>query len=201
MESCKQSLSYYTEWGGRSWLKLTQIAIDYLRSNGGFEGLEVLDLGTRYGKMAIYFAKLGAKVTGIDTNEKAIETARANAENEGVQDIDFIHYDGDLNILPDNRFDIVFTKSVLIVVPDLAGFLVNLSKKLRSRGKVVFIENGKGPNIVSLLRRIKHKNKWNWRKANLFSAAELELMERVFSMELVKKSYMPPIYLCIGEKK
>ena len=64
--------------------------------------------------MAVLFSLLGEKVTGIDIDEQALSLAREEAKKWNASNVKFIAYNGDWNIFPDESFDIVFTKSVLL---------------------------------------------------------------------------------------
>ena len=83
-----------------------------------FRGKRVLELGFRTGKMSCYFALLGAKVEGVDLPDCQPEPANNLARELGVADrVSFRTYDGDLAGLEAGRWDFVFTKSVLVVLP------------------------------------------------------------------------------------
>lgn len=64
-----------------------QPAVQQLVAYGGIRG-EVLDPGTGPGYHAIHFAAQGYSATGIDDSPSAIERAKHNAEQAGVQ-VDF----------------------------------------------------------------------------------------------------------------
>ncbi len=82
-----------------------QPAVEQLVAYGGVRG-EVLDPGTGFGYHAIHFAAHGFPATGIDGSPAAIERAKRNAEQAGVQ-VDFLV--GDATTLEglDGRFDTV----------------------------------------------------------------------------------------------
>ena len=67
-------------------------------------GGEVLELGTGSGLQAILAAKQGAKVVATDINPEAIECARKNAEENGVE-IEFLV--GDLFEPNEKKFDLI----------------------------------------------------------------------------------------------
>ena len=71
-------------------------------------GMQVLDVATGTGNLAIPAAKTGADVTGIDIAPNLIEQATARAAAEGVEAIFEV---GDAEDLPyeDNTFDVVMT--------------------------------------------------------------------------------------------
>lgn len=73
--------------------------------------VSILDIGTGSGCIAISLAKLipNSDVTAVDVSEKALEVARKNAENNGVN-VHFVHDDilqPTIAELIDNQFDII----------------------------------------------------------------------------------------------
>lgn len=195
-----QMMAYFCEWGGKSWKKLVNYAIHSFLGADNIRGKEVLDIGTRHGKMSILFAILGGRVTGIDINKDCLINAQKEAGKFNVQNItNFIHYNGELDIFPDDSFDIVFTKSVLVLVPDLENFLRSILRKLKPNGKVVFVENGYGNFLINTLRVFRHR-KWDFHKAHFFKESDLRLFYEIFSIKEIKKTLFPPIYLICGSK-
>jgi SAM-dependent methyltransferase len=67
---------------------------------GAQPGVELLDVATGSGNVAIAAAKAGAKVTGLDLTPKLLEVARGRASAAGLE-IDFI--EGDAEELPFER--------------------------------------------------------------------------------------------------
>ena len=58
------------------------IRLEYLKKiilNKSLNGLSILDVGCGGGILCEPLSRLGAKVTGIDTNEKAIKVAKEHA--------------------------------------------------------------------------------------------------------------------------
>jgi ubiquinone/menaquinone biosynthesis C-methylase UbiE len=200
------NLEYFVEWGGKSWEHFTRYALTHFI--GQINGKEVLEIGFRKGKMSVLFALLGATVTGVDIKERYVAQAQAEAKKFGVSNrARFFSYDGALSIFPDCSFDLIFTKSVLIDVPELEMFLWEIRQKLRDGGKVVFIENAKGSFLLHTIRKVHHswsqrrrKTKWNYRKTRYFTKSELSFVESVFTVKEIKKSLLPPVYLILGEK-
>src|SRR6266542_1001308 len=81
-EDVLANLSYFTEWGWRSWENLCRYAIQNL---GDLHGKTVLEIGPRFGKMSACFALLGARVVGIETNAAALKQAEEEVKRWGVQ--------------------------------------------------------------------------------------------------------------------
>ena len=82
-----------------------QPAVQQLVAYGGIRG-EVLDPGTGPGYNAIHFAAQGYSATGIDDSPSAIERAKRNAEQAGVQ-VDFQVADATTLEGFEGRFDTV----------------------------------------------------------------------------------------------
>lgn len=193
-------LDYFTEWGGRSWERLVRIGlVDYL--GGNLEGKRVLEIGARYGKMSCLFGLLGAHVTGVDIHQEHIEAARAEARQLGVDSrVEFFKTEGNLEGIS-GAFDIVFTKSVLVLVPDLKGLLISADFLLNVGGRVVFIENGRGGPLLRLVRRFKHRGRWDYSAVSFIAPMQLRMVESVFEIERTERSTIPPIYLLCGRKR
>ena len=76
--------------------QLVDAAIKYLTGNPDKEVMQVLDLGTGSGNIAIALAKFvgQSKIVTVDASPQALIVARANARRHGVEDrIQFIHDD------------------------------------------------------------------------------------------------------------
>lgn len=203
------NLDYFAEWGGAAWVSMVRTAAAYLTA-GGINDLDVLEIGTRYGKMAQFFSALGANVTAIDISKEAICIASDDARKRHSQyatktgnqpgEIRFLVYDGTLDIFEDQSFDVIFTKSVLVVVPHLEDFLACASRKLKPGGRVAFIENAKGNAMLHGLRALRHR-KWNYRVARYFTSKEIQLFESLFDVEKVQMTWFPPICLLLGKRR
>lgn len=196
-----QHLDYFMEWGAKAWQHLMSHAIERFLG-GDLQGQQVLEIGTRYGKMACLFTLLGAKVIGLDVNKKALSIAREEARKWNITDrVAFVHGKGDLSIFNDNSFDVIFSKSVLVVVPDLARFLKEVNAKLKPGGKIVFLENEKGPWFIHLLRTFRHYRKWDYTKARYFTAQEVRVVCDIFDEVVVRRRTFPPVLLIMGHKR
>lgn len=112
-----------------------------LKLLGNIEGKNILHLQCHFGMDSISLARLGAKVTGIDFSDKAIEAAKELALKTGV-DADFICCD--VYSLPehlDNHFDIVFTSyGVIGWLPDMQKWAYIVSKYVRPGGCFIMAE-------------------------------------------------------------
>lgn len=114
---------------------------------GEAEGL-ILDAGCGPGTYGIILAnKHNLKVVGIDISKIAIRKARDRAFQKG----NFHPVEGDLEFLPfkDAQFDIVFVGWTLHHFPSLESVCKELSRVLKSDGKITIVE----PNEANLTMR------------------------------------------------
>lgn len=83
--------------------------------------MKILDLGTGSGYLSFPIAKKypNISVIGVDIVEKALEVNRFKAEEENVQNISFITYDGVNFPFADNEFDMVISRYALHHFPDI----------------------------------------------------------------------------------
>ena len=102
-----------------------------------WQGKEVLDLGCAGGFMAEAIAKRGARVTGIDPAQKAVEIAKSHAESERLS----IKYDvgvGENLPYADQTFDIVVCVDVLEHVLDLNRVIDEIARVLKPGGYLAY---------------------------------------------------------------
>ncbi|MCF6241682.1 MAG: class I SAM-dependent methyltransferase [Bacteroidales bacterium] len=118
---------------------LNQIELDLL---GNIQDKNILHLQCHFGQDTISLARMGAKVTGIDFSEKAIEAGIKLAQTTNTHNIEFICCD--LYKLPkflNKRFDIVFTSYGTIAwLPDINKWANIVARYLKTGGKFVFAE-------------------------------------------------------------
>ena len=112
-----------------------------LKLLGNPEGKSILHLQCHFGQDSISLSRLGAKVTGVDFSDKAIETAKSIAI-ETASDTEFICCDiYELEKFCDKQFDIVFTSYGTIGwLPDLDKWARIVSTFLKPAGKFIFAE-------------------------------------------------------------
>jgi len=119
---------------------------------GGVRCKTLLDVGTGLGESAIYFAKLGAKVTAIDISPKMVELCLENGRRLGVELTAQVATGEDLG-LPDAAFDIVYAANVLHHIHDRDQFLATLRRVLKPGGLFVAWDPVKYNPIINVYRR------------------------------------------------
>jgi len=181
-------LDYCLEW--RPWL-WRQAAINLLSPFEQFRGKRVLEVGARFGKMSCLLASAGAIVTGMDVAADAIEKAKLEAARWGVDErVTFAAYDGDGRNLPPGPFDIIFSKSVLVLIrkdrlPDL---LLQLRSRLAPGGAGLFLENANNWFLDLLRKHVVHRREKKWDLVHWgFYPENLSIVERAFGPLSVRR--------------
>ncbi len=112
-----------------------------LKEVGDVEGKSLLHLQCHFGQDTLSWARLGAKVTGVDLSQEAISQAESLAETLNI-DSSFVCADiyefGETN---QQRFDVVFTSyGALCWLPDLARWAQTIVKSMKVGGQVNIVE-------------------------------------------------------------
>lgn len=117
---------------------LNKIELDLL---GDISGKKILHLQCHFGQDSISLARLGAKVTGVDFSDKAIDQANILSKKAQIP-VDFICCD--IYELPNHleeTYDLVFASYGTIGwLPDLNKWAGIISKYLKPGGEFVFAE-------------------------------------------------------------
>ncbi len=105
--------------------------------------LELLHLQCHFGQDSLSLARMGAKVTGLDLSDKAIEAARQLNEELGL---DAIFYQGNVleadKILPPGKqYDLIFSSyGVIGWLPELKTWGRLIGQLLKPGGRFILVE-------------------------------------------------------------
>ena len=113
------------------------IRLEYLKKNNlqkSFNGLNVLDIGCGGGILCEPLTRLGARVTGIDSNEKAIKVAKEHAKMKNLK-INYIN--GELSKVAKYSFDIITCMEVLEHVEDV-NQIISMSNDILKKDGIFF---------------------------------------------------------------
>jgi ubiquinone/menaquinone biosynthesis C-methylase UbiE len=104
-------------------------------------GKSMLHLMCHFGQDTLSWARMGAKVTGIDFSHKAISLAKSLSEELKIP-ARFIETElYNLPLVLDDKFDIVFTSyGVLTWIPDLARWAELITQYLKPGGVFYMVE-------------------------------------------------------------
>lgn len=100
----------------------TEILVEEaLKQINNIKNAEVLDLGTGSGAIAVSIAKFStAKVCAIDISKQALQTAKSNAEKNGVK-VEFIESDMFSKLKNRKKFDAIVSNPPYIRTLDIVG--------------------------------------------------------------------------------
>jgi ubiquinone/menaquinone biosynthesis C-methylase UbiE len=99
-------------------------------------GRQALDIGTGRGQFAIYLARLGFAVTGVDLSDKMIFHAGKNAIKHNL-DIAFHTGDAEKLEFDNNTFDVVVSRNLLWTLPSPDKALKEWQRVLKPGGTLV----------------------------------------------------------------
>lgn len=119
----------------------TSLNFPELEALGEVKGKSILHLQCHFGLDTLSLARMGAKVTGVDMSEKAIEAARLLNSELGL-DAEFICSNVyDLKNVLNKKFDIVYTSyGVICWLPELDKWAEIISHYLKSDGMFNMVE-------------------------------------------------------------
>jgi 2-polyprenyl-3-methyl-5-hydroxy-6-metoxy-1,4-benzoquinol methylase len=86
------------------------------RLAGPIAARTVLDVGTGTGRIALFLARAGASVTGLDASEEMLKVARERAMAEHAE-VQFVAGDAHALNFPDQSFDVVVSSRMLMHAP------------------------------------------------------------------------------------
>ena len=102
---------------------------------GRYAGRDVLEIGVGGGADYVKFLRAGAKVTGIDLTEAAVNFVRARLEGLGLEG-DVRVADAENLPFPDAAFDLVYSYGVLHHSPDTGRALAEAYRVLKAGGEL-----------------------------------------------------------------
>lgn len=105
-------------------------------------GDKVLDIGCGYGETCLEISKLvgeSGQVTGIDCTKEFLEIAKMERDAAGVTNVDFILGDAQSHDLPEDTFDVAFSRFGVMFFQSAVLALKNAHHALKPGGKVCLI--------------------------------------------------------------
>jgi ubiquinone/menaquinone biosynthesis C-methylase UbiE len=104
-----------------------------------FKGQRLLEVGCGIGTDLVRFAKGGARVTGVDLAQTAIDLARKNFELNGVAAEELGVADGEALPYADASFDVVYGHGVIQYTANPARLIRECHRVLRPGGAAIFM--------------------------------------------------------------
>lgn len=147
---------------------------------GSYAGRRLLEVGCGIGTDLVRFARGGARVTGVDFSETALELARKNAELAGV-DAELRLADGEALPFAAESFDVVYAHGVLQYTARPELMIAECHRVLERGGEAIFMVYNRISwlNALSKLMRVtlEHEDAPVLRK---YSLSELRRLVSVF---------------------
>jgi len=144
-------------------------------------GAKALDYCCGNGENAIFMAKCGADVIGIDISPEGVENARLNAIEEGVDPTcKFEVMDGEAMTIADNTFDIIIAYGVLHHL-DFDNAMSELSRVLKPDGEIIAIESLRHNPIFHLYRKMTMHLRTRWEFEHILTVDHLNWARKYFA--------------------
>ena len=134
------------------YLTFLQPATDALIQAAGLKpGHVVLDIGTGFGDPALDAARAVApegKVVGVDLSEERLKQARQRARRHNLSNVEFQEMDALQLRFPDDSFDAVISRLVVVYYADPSPFLAEIRRVLKPGGRAALAtwSSGEGRN-------------------------------------------------------
>lgn len=116
---------------------------------------KILDIGTGAGEPGLSASSVATKgkVIGIDISEEMTRTANESAKLKGVKNYEAILYDGYSIPFADQTFYAAISRNGIMFSPDLNKAMTEVSRVLKSKGRVVISgwgppENNESGNLI-----------------------------------------------------
>lgn len=144
METTKKVIQKYWDWRSSSFGhdadKSAAIALQWesivTQWAGAASGKRALDVGTGTGQLAVYLARAGFSVTGIDISPAMVTHARRYAAEQQC-DIDFQTGDAEALAFGDHQFDVVVSRNCLWTLPHPHRALAEWRRVLKPGGHLM----------------------------------------------------------------
>lgn len=159
-----------------------------------------LDYCCGLGGMTLELAKHGAYAYGIDISAEEIKTATKNALDNGyAEQTEFLVMDAENLEFDDNFFDIIVCSGVLHHL-DLDIAYSELSRVLKSDGKIICMEAlGYNP-VINLYRRMTPHLRTDWEKDHILTLREVNNGKVYFNKITISYYYLFSIIAVLFRK-
>lgn len=142
------------------------------------KGKKILDLGCGFGETAVFWARLGAYVEGIDISSGMIAISKKLAKKNGVsQSCRFREMAAEKLDFSDNTFDFVFGDGILHHV-EYNKTLKEVKRVLKPKGRAVFIEPLAYNPVINIYRSLANRVRTSAEKPLTYR--DLSEMKKIF---------------------
>jgi 2-polyprenyl-3-methyl-5-hydroxy-6-metoxy-1,4-benzoquinol methylase len=117
-----------------------------------YRGKTLLEIGCGAGVDLVRFARAGAVVTGVDLSRTAIDLARQNISQNGL-DANLQIMNGEALQFADDSFDVVYAHGVLQYTADTGKMVAEIHRVLRPGGEAILMVYNR-ISWLNLMRKI-----------------------------------------------
>ncbi len=155
------------EWDAEDYKEHSCVQYEWAKeliSKLNLQGTEsLLDIGCGDGKVTSLLASClpNGHVTGIDSSEDMISTAKRNFPQSKHNNLTFLARDV-RSLSFENRFDVVFSNAALHWIKDHVSLLSKIKRSLKKSGRLLFQMGGKGnaDEIIAVLDNMLTLDPW-----------------------------------------
>lgn len=137
------------------WMTEIKKMVPALSREESKEKLKILDVGCGTGFFTILLARLGHEVTGIDLTPEMIMYAKLLAQEENV-DCRFTVMDAEHLDFPDENFDLVISRNLTWVLPDVSQAYKEWTRVLKKGGMLLNFDANYGADDFSDVSALPH---------------------------------------------
>lgn len=175
----EEELDYCLEWAPRFWE--APFLFGLARVGPDLAGKRVLEIGCRRGRMCTWFAQRGARVVGGDPDFHYLVGAAVQPARDGRPPVSLVQLRGEKLPFRDASFDVVFTKSVFVLLRKREA-LAEMLRVLAPAGYVWLVENMRHNPFAAAVRRVRDSRGAGWvRHVRYLTYDELESYADGFS--------------------
>jgi SAM-dependent methyltransferase len=135
-----ETVAAWRKWHPRILAQLTEMTDAIIQAARLEPGMQVLDLASGTGDPALTLARHvapGGAITATDLSDGMLDTARANARDEGLNNIVFQQADAEDLPFSSERFDLVTSRIGAMYFVDIQRALGEIRRVLKPNGRVV----------------------------------------------------------------
>lgn len=131
----------------QAWLKILSNALNQK------QGLQVLDVGTGTGALALMLAEMGHETMGIDMSERMLERARKKAQTRNLNAA-FKVGDAEEPPFEQESFDAIVSRHVLWTLPNPEKAVTQWKRLLKPGGIIVIIDGNFSRNDRTAVQKV-----------------------------------------------
>jgi SAM-dependent methyltransferase len=137
-----------SEYGRAPDAKVLNLALGHF---GSVERKSMLEIGGGPGAASLYFGRLGADVTDLDTSQKAVEDLNALVRAQGIENVRGVCATAlDLSSFP--QVDFVYGSMILHHLEPFDVVVTELRRVLKPGGRAFFYENSAASKLLMWFR-------------------------------------------------